>query len=267
MFFNNIKSVAFLDENYLDLCKKAVSEDKVFDNFRNLRDYKNILEHVDKNLALKYLENIKTISDLTNREIFNICDKLSYIGNPELINLLGDQKPISTSSLRYLNVALQLINEFGDKNINNIVEIGPGYGGQSIILEEFFTIKEYTYIDLPEVNSLIDIFVKKSKVEFSYNLKTLEDEFEGTRYDLIISNYAFSELNSFLQIKAIKNIINKSNNCFMIINSNSFENHKKYKKLKFLDQETLLQKIKNSYIKDEIPNTANGNYLLLAKEN
>ena len=120
---------------------------------------------------------------------------------------------------------------------------------------------------MPEVNSLIDIFVKKSKVEFSYNLKTLEDEFEGTRYDLIISNYAFSELNSFLQIKAIKNIINKSNNCFMIINSNSFENHKKYKKLKFLDQETLLQKIKNSYIKDEIPNTANGNYLLLAKEN
>ncbi len=267
MFFNNIKSVAFLDENYLDLCKKAASNDKIFNNFRNLKDYKNILEHVDKNLALKYLENIKTISDLTNAEIFNICDKLSHVGNPELINLLGDQKPISTSSLRYLNVALQLINEFGDKDINNIVEIGPGYGGQSIILEEFFTIKKYTYIDLPEVNSLIDIFLKKSKVKFSYDLKTLEDEFEDTGYDLIISNYAFSELNSYLQIKAINNIINKSDNCFMIINSDSFEKDKKYKKLKFLNQETLVQKIKNSFIKEEIPNTANGNYLLLAKKN
>ena len=59
MIFKKNKSVASLDKNYLNLCKNAASNDDIFQNFRNLKDYKNILEHVDKDLAVKYLENIK----------------------------------------------------------------------------------------------------------------------------------------------------------------------------------------------------------------
>ena len=73
MIFKKNKSVASLDKNYLNLCKNAASNDDIFQNFRNLKDYKNILEHVDRDLAVKYLENIKNISDLSNKDIFKVC--------------------------------------------------------------------------------------------------------------------------------------------------------------------------------------------------
>ena len=88
MFFKKPKSVASLDSKYLKLCEQAANDSKIFDNFRNLKEYKNILEHVDHDLAKKYYENIKNISSLTNSEIFNICEKLSNIGKPELVKIV-----------------------------------------------------------------------------------------------------------------------------------------------------------------------------------
>lgn len=254
-----------MDSKYLDLCSNAASDIEIFNNFRNLPDYKNILEHVDKDLAIKYYKNIKQISSLSDQDIFKICDKLSKVGKPELVKIINTQNPISTTSLRYLNVALQIKNEFKQKNFERVIEIGPGYGGQSIILEEFFMIDHYSFIDLPEVNELIKKFVGASSVNFNYNTGILEDDFNDKKYDLVISNYAFSELNSKLQKKAINEIINNSKFCFMINNSQSFINDPKYKSLKFLSQKELLTSIKNSYIKKEEPLTADNNYLILSK--
>ena len=268
MFFKKPKSVASLDSKYLKLCEQAANDSKIFDNFRSLKEYKNILEHVDHDLAKKYYENIKNISSLTNSEIFNICKKLSYIGKPELVKIVDGEIPVSTTSLRYLNVALQIKNEFNQNSFKKVIEIGPGYGGQSIILQEFFDIRKYIYIDLPAVNKLINKFIKANKVNFLYELKTLEQIFieEEENYDLIISNYAFSELNAELQKQSIDKIINKSKYCYMIINSDSFINNPKYKKIKFMSKEEILNNVNNSYIDEEIPLTSKNNYLLLSKE-
>ena len=84
-----------------------------------------------------------------------------------------------------------------------VIEIGPGYGGQSIILEEFFNIDHYSFIDLPQVNKLIKTFVNANSVKFTHNTGVLEDNFTNEKFDLVISNYAFSELNRNLQIKEI----------------------------------------------------------------
>lgn len=265
MIFKKTKSVAHLDSKYLDLCVNAATNPIIFENFRNLPDYKNILEHVDKDLALKYFKNIKEISSLSDKEIFRICNKLSKVGNPELVQIINNQDPVSTTSLRYLNVALQIKNEFEQNNFHKVIEIGPGYGGQSIILEEFFNIDHYSFIDLPQVNKLIKTFVNANSVKFTHNTGVLEDNFRNEKFDLVISNYAFSELNRNLQIKAIKDIINNSKFCFMINNSQSFVNNSKYRKLKFMSQKELLKNIKNSYVKDEEPATADNNYLILAK--
>lgn len=265
MNFKRTKSVAHLDAKYLDLCINAATDSNIFHNFRNLPDYKNILEHVDRDLAIKYYKNIRKKFKLSDKEIFLICNKLSKVGNPELVEVINNQDPISTTSLRYLNVALQIKNEFKQKSFDNVIEIGPGYGGLSIILEEFFNINHYTFIDLPEVNNLIETFIQASEVKFTFSTGVLEDSFKYKKFDLIISNYAFSELNRKLQKKAIKDIINNSKFCYMINNSKSFMYNSKYKKLKFMSQKELLNEIKNSYIKEEEPLTAEENYLLLAK--
>ena len=265
MIFKKTKSVAHLDSKYLDLCNKAGSNSEIFKNFRNLPDYKNILEHVDKDLAIRYYENIQQISSLSDTDIFNICKRLSKVGNPELVKIINSQDPISTTSLRYLNVALQIKNEFKQKDFKRVIEIGPGYGGQSIILQEFFKIDHYSFIDLPDVNKLIRKFIGANSVQFSYNTGILEDNFNDEKFDLVISNYAFSELNRNLQKKAINEIINNSKFCFMINNSQSFINNSKYKRLKFMSQKELLKDIKNSYIKNEEPLTADDNYLILSQ--
>ena len=101
MIFKKNKSVASLDKNYLNLCKNAASNDDIFQNFRNLKEYKNILEHVDRDLAVKYLENINNISDLSNKDIFKVCNLLSNVGNPELVQLIEGENPVSNTYLRY----------------------------------------------------------------------------------------------------------------------------------------------------------------------
>ena len=266
MIFKKNKSVASLDKNYLNLCKNAASNDDIFQNFRNLKEYKNILEHVDRDLAVKYLENIKNISDLSNKDIFKVCNLLSNVGNPELVQLIEGENPVSTTSLRYLNVALDIKTKFNQNTFNHIVEIGPGYGGQSIILQEFFNIDKYTYIDLPDVNKLIEKFINSHKINFMTEHKTLNDDFDDNNYDLVISNYAFSELDYKLQSFSINNIINKSKYCYMIINSDAFKQNEKYKKFRFMNRNELLNKINNSYIDIEIPLTADDNYLLLKND-
>lgn len=266
MIFKKNSSVASLDINYLELCKDASKNDEIFNNFRNLIDYKNILEHVDKDLAVKYFNNIKNISTLSNKEIFKICDALSTIGSPELVEIIEGEDPISLTSLRYLNVALDIKNKFKESSFQNVVEIGPGYGGQSIILNHFFDIKKYTYIDLPEVNGLIKRFIENHNPKFSTEYKTLNDSLVYENIDLVISNYAFSELNYKLQLRTINNLIDKSKYCYMIINSDSFKNNIKYKKFKFMNKEELLKNISYSFLDKEIPTTAKGNYLLLKNQ-
>ncbi len=51
----------------------------------------------------------------------------------------------------------------------------------------------------------------------------------------------------------------------MIINSDSFINNPKYKKIKFMSKEEILNNVNNSYIDEEIPLTSKNNYLLLSK--
>ena len=61
--------------------------------------------------------------------------------------------------------------------------------------------------------------------------KTLNDDFDDNNYDLVISNYAFSELDYKLQSFSINNIINKSKYCYMIINSTHLNKMKNIKNL------------------------------------
>ena len=85
-------------------------------------------------------------------------------------------------------------------------------------------------MDLKEVNTLIEKYISMNKVSFNYQTKTLFDEFEEN-YDLIISNYAFSELPRKLQKMAYTKILSKSKNGYMINNSFYFSN-----KYKFFDK-------------------------------
>ena len=103
-----------------------------------------------------------------------------------------------------------------------------------VILDKILQIENYIYIDLIEVNQLIDKFVGNFDVNFSYTFTSLQDKFKfDSELDLVISNYAFSELPRNLQNLALDKVINNSKNGYMIINSVGLENNIFLKKYDF----------------------------------
>ena len=251
------KSIAD-DGSYPKFCKLASENDEVFQTFRRHPSYTKILEHVSDDLGIKYYENIKNEFGLTNKEIFSYCEKIHDVGSPYLVNLITDMPPISTTALRYLSTGLQINSILESKNIEKIIEIGAGYGGQAVILDCLLNSKEYTFVDLREVNLLIKKFLSKSDVDFIPQFNSLEDSF-NKQYDLVISNFAFSELSRKLQNIAMNKIIKKSNKGFMIINSHNFN-----EAYNFYTKEELLSELPNSKFLPEIPNSSlkGENYLL-----
>ena len=235
-------------KEYTKFVLKAATKDEVFKNFRQNDIYCWVLEHDDLKRGLENYKYIQKISELNKREVLEILSNIDEFGGPKLMTI-GDLNKVSPSSLRYLSIAVDINRIFKYKANQklNIIEIGCGYGGQSIALSKLNNIKNYTYVDLKEVNQLIGKYVSMNKVSFNYQTKTLFDDFEDN-YDLVISNYAFSELPRELQQLAYTKILSKSKNGYMI--NNSFYFSKKYK---FFDKNKLKQLLPSSQFFNENP--------------
>ncbi len=193
-------------------------------------------------------------------EIFQILKPLMKVGNPKLLRLKGLSDKISTTGLRYLKIALDIKKITGSK-IGNVVEIGCGYGGQAIILDQLLEIESYTFYDLWQVNLLIKRFIEDSNFNTKYTISTIrEDSFKcRNSWDFCISNYAFSELPKAIQEIYINKILNKTKKGFMLMNSGvsgKFGNVRNY------SQKELLNILVNASIHKELPLTYLNNYLL-----
>jgi len=114
------------------------------------------------------------------------------IGNP-LTYSYTDIGRIGPQTLRYLKVASDLKKYFGADLGPEVAEIGSGYGGQCLILDELFDIKLYTLFDLPVVTQLISKYLESHILNGAYCTSTING-YQPKNIDLAISNYAFSEL-------------------------------------------------------------------------
>ena len=249
----SLKSDSDNTYGYTEIVTAAVNDEDTFSNFRNNQQYKEILSHVSKQLAEKYYQNIR--NSLSHKEVIDICKRVNNFGNPQKFLINGYS--FCPSSLRYLNVALDVSEKFIDKEIKNIVEIGAGYGGQALILESFFEIETYTFIDLQIVNSLIEKFINLHSYNFEPYFYTIENFNKNILFDLSISNYAFSELPKNLQKLALEKFINNSNNGYMLVNNFNDLSFRYLTKTGY--QKNILKKIK---IEDEIPESYPFNKLL-----
>ena len=159
-------------ENYLQACKDACNNINTFKSDARLYP---IFEHCPKSIADEYFKVIP-------EKLLNFNFTNDFYGSP--IKHLFGNKLYSTSTMQYIGVLSNLITNFGSLHGFDIVEIGGGYGGQCRTITDYFDVESYDIIDLPEV----------TKWQEKYCSADCFTEPTGKKYDLVISNYALSEI-------------------------------------------------------------------------
>ena len=250
--------------DYPSFCKIASEDDAVFENFKSNPCYQLILEHATYHQGSQYLEIIKQEypSLLSNLEKFKENDLL---GAPTLYFYGENYGYISPTTLRYTKVAGDIISLFGDISNKTVVEIGGGYGGQCKILSTIFDFHKYFIFDLPEVCLLTRKYLDLLNVS---NTECLSDfsHLNENDFDLVISNYAFSEISRNVQIEYIDKVINKSKCGYLTLNFIS-----DYFSINSLSLEEILIALKKPerelVLLEERPLTGSKNTILIWTEN
>jgi hypothetical protein len=255
----NSKSSISDVSDYQSVCLKAITDDLFFQNFKRDQTYNLILEHSTYQQGqgcIKEIENAfgeDTVEFVQEAALAND----SYGGAMRLsYNIQGKEIQVSPSTLRYCKVASDIVSLFGDTSQMNICEIGAGYGGQCVVLDLLFGFKEYHMVDIEEASLLQKKYlntvgVKNHKQMTPNNLDGLLEN-----YDLIISNYAFSECKRGIQDLYMDKILSKSKHGYMIMNFvwdgiPGFENMMKEKEIR--------ERIPNLKLAQEVPNTHHKN--------
>ena len=214
-----MKSSISDNSNYPLLCEQAASDDAIFAHFKRNPAYRRILEHVSYKIGRKYLD---IIAD-ENPQLLDLLEKFrenDKYGDPITYDFsnIGNFSP---TTLRYAKVLSDLIKEFGSLEKLKIIEIGGGYGGQCKIISDVFKFSSYSLVDLYPCLKLSKKYLDKLGLK-NVNYWTINDLPENQDYDLIISNYAFSECTKTIQEIYLEKIINKSLRGYMTCNFISF---------------------------------------------
>lgn len=137
-------------------------------NFKRNEHYTAVLEHVSYELGTQFATSISSHplvveNKISVADIIRICKKNDSVGSPEVFVFFMGTKlfTASPSSLRYVYHSLLIAEHFMkiENPPKSFVEIGGGYGGLFVILDEIFQIlglkiEKYYIIDLPEGNKV-----------------------------------------------------------------------------------------------------------------
>lgn len=234
-------------------------KERIFNRFRRNYTYRVILEHVSFKIGKSYL-------NLLSPESIN-----SYCKNPRLIKLGSIGKPrkfyyrklgwISPTILRYLFVNQNLSKLFSFEKIETIGEIGVGFGGQVAVTTEINNIKSYSMYDLSPVLELSRKVLTAIGVSMSGITNKAIDPLMEDTYDLVISNYAFSELPYVTQAEYVSKILSKARCGYLTMNSGRTNyTGRSEGKMSLIE---LLVLLPNAEVVEEEPLTGPDNYLIV----
>lgn len=189
---------------YLKVCKDAVENDEVFAVFKSLPAYRKILEHTSMELGRRYFNSVYyDFPHWFSEAPFLDNDKF---GHPLRYKYISPDGVITASptTLQYVYVLARLIELCGSLDRKKIVEIGGGYGGQCKIIHDCFIPHSYDIVDLVGVDKLQQKYLMKFGIEVLTWPGCWPRDY---LYDLVISNYALSEVTEPTQTKYVRDIL------------------------------------------------------------
>lgn len=205
--------------NYQQICSQ-INETNIH-TFKQQGEIIDIIENVNKTFGELYLQNIQKYPENTKID-WSIIKKINDIGSPkmETFEINNQQIQLSPTTLRYVQYSLDILTYMKKIQLNNIdvVEVGGGYGFQSVLLYEFakyfsINIESYTIVDLPEANNMQNQYIKACQT--NHNCKTMvcynitDNTFQPSNNSFFISNYALGEFTKELQDFYIETIVKK----------------------------------------------------------
>lgn len=202
---------------YLASVLHILADQKKFENFKRDPTYMEVLEHVSKEQGEEYLKILTDRDDDILSKALTTVLLSDSVGNPYKFKYEGINFPLSPTSLRYVKVSSDLKHLFGE-NLDSIAEIGCGYGGQCLITEELLHYRRFILFDLAFVNQLIKRYLDYRLMNGSYETCTINEK-APNNYDLVISNYAFSELPAQLQRVYINKVLSRADRGYLTMNS------------------------------------------------
>jgi len=240
-------------QDFLNICGSASQDLKIFSNFRRGYGLAEVVDNVTLEQGKGYIREIHRQVEW-NEDYTNALRKIDSVGSPRkyLFPQIGFCSP---TSLRYLKVFIDLKTLFGPIKNFKIVEIGVGFGGQAGLIVSLENPSSYSFLDVEPVLALSKTFVEKLGLETEFNWHDGRNP-EKMKPDLVISNYAFSELSRDLQKKYLENVILPSKRGYITWNSSAVGHEKCYS----IDE--LIRTIPNSRIKPEVPYTGEGNVII-----
>ena len=221
---------------YVDVCSQAAVDDDVFAQFKSIKAYTNVLEHVSKEQGTWYLETILGMTNDLNANLEEFKENDKY-GNPDILGDYPEIGVISPTTLRYIKNTFDMASLVGETPLSRIVEVGGGYGGLCKTLSVVCDFDEYVLIDLPEVVKLQDRYLSNfpdlhKKCVFVSCTETEEIK----DVDLFISNYALSECDDETQAMYFDKLIANSKFAYLVYNVVNFREYKLANFIKKLEE-------------------------------
>ena len=274
---NNVKNTTAVSDffAYKNICATAAKDESIFSSFKRNPIYTQILEHKSYHWGCEYLKLI--IEKYGKEKTISLLDKAiknDYFGGSvqNIFHIEDVVYSISPSTINYLKNWLEMTSFLkNDVQLNHVVEIGGGYGGQSLVANQLSKFESWCIFDLPEANELQRKYFEVNNMQnityclstptFSAPLINTPKQFvknkDGFIWDLAISNYAFSEIQRDLQEIYLEEVLKKSKHGFMIMNFGwtNFEN--------MMTVDDIAKRMPNIIVREEIPKTGPANCLII----
>lgn len=248
---------------YIRSIEGFLKSNKKFKRFKRSPAYREVLEHVSYKQACDYIKRIEDLSPKYLKKKSIECISINDVIGYPIIFEFPKYGNLSGPTLRYLYVCAHLSQFFKMDDIDDIAEIGAGYGGQALIYNQLFSYQMYNIFDLEPVCRLIEkylgnFYLSGGVIASDINTFPLRP---SNSFDLVISNYAFSELPKKLQKIYLEKVILKSKRGYLTMNTgNDLEALPRKSRY---NRSELLELIPNSRVVDEDPLTAERNYIII----
>jgi hypothetical protein len=202
------------DQAYPQVCQGASNDYRLFNQFRRNPVYNRILEHAKESMGHEYLRRINELDPELYRELDRFKPNDAY-GNPRMFDYPTGR--FSPTTLRYVKVLADLRTLFGRLDGLRICEIGVGYGGQCRVIDAFLRPASYCLVDIKPALNLAQRYLDNYVIGSPLTYRTL-NELEAAPYDLVISNYAFTELTRQVQDAYLERVILRSSRGYITYN-------------------------------------------------